>query len=224
MRPFLGVSLPCLFAQPAFPFSTPPSTSIRTPSHPALDYPNPPHLMSAPPHGTTPYPTLFSPTLPSLICPSPIFPSLPFPASLLRRFNKVWPNWLDGIHDWCISRQLWWGHQIPVWYAPGHDGYFVARCVPFTVCVPYTSDRIHHIRFIHPTVYRLPVFYRLPENRVCFTRDGFACGTPRGTRLSRLPVCCGAFRLPCVHRVPCYLVCAVFDKPYSSYVLHHHDR
>ncbi|CAN0089102.1 unnamed protein product [Scytosiphon promiscuus] len=46
---------------------------------------------------------------------------------LPERFNKVWHNWLDGIHDWCISRQLWWGHQIPVWYAPGHDGYFVAR-------------------------------------------------------------------------------------------------
>ncbi|CAM9542848.1 unnamed protein product [Pylaiella littoralis] len=47
---------------------------------------------------------------------------------LPERFNKVWHNWLDGIHDWCVSRQLWWGHQIPVWYASGHDGYFVARC------------------------------------------------------------------------------------------------
>ncbi|CBJ31846.1 Valine--tRNA ligase [Ectocarpus siliculosus] len=46
---------------------------------------------------------------------------------LPERFNKVWHNWLDGIHDWCVSRQLWWGHQIPVWYASGHDGYFVAR-------------------------------------------------------------------------------------------------
>ncbi|CAM9833167.1 unnamed protein product, partial [Choristocarpus tenellus] len=31
---------------------------------------------------------------------------------------------MDGIHDWCVSRQLWWGHRIPVWYAKGHDGYF----------------------------------------------------------------------------------------------------
>ncbi|CAM9452509.1 unnamed protein product, partial [Discosporangium mesarthrocarpum] len=46
---------------------------------------------------------------------------------LPERFEKVWNNWLDGIHDWCISRQLWWGHRIPVWYAPGYNGYFVAR-------------------------------------------------------------------------------------------------
>lgn len=49
------------------------------------------------------------------------------------RFEKVWYNWLDNIHDWCISRQLWWGHQIPVYYAtlPGmnteEQGYVVAR-------------------------------------------------------------------------------------------------
>ena len=32
------------------------------------------------------------------------------------RFEKVWFHWLDNIRDWCISRQLWWGHQIPIWY------------------------------------------------------------------------------------------------------------
>jgi len=44
-----------------------------------------------------------------------------------ERFEKVWYNWLENIHDWCISRQLWWGHRIPVFYAEGYDGYFVAR-------------------------------------------------------------------------------------------------
>ncbi|MDW8053671.1 MAG: valine--tRNA ligase [Anaerolineae bacterium] len=33
-----------------------------------------------------------------------------------KRFEKTWFDWLDNIKDWCLSRQLWWGHQIPVWY------------------------------------------------------------------------------------------------------------
>ncbi|HHU83057.1 MAG TPA: valine--tRNA ligase [Firmicutes bacterium] len=33
-----------------------------------------------------------------------------------ERFAKVYLNWLENIRDWCISRQLWWGHRVPVWY------------------------------------------------------------------------------------------------------------
>lgn len=33
-----------------------------------------------------------------------------------ERFAKTYINWMENVHDWCISRQLWWGHQIPAWY------------------------------------------------------------------------------------------------------------
>ena len=33
-----------------------------------------------------------------------------------QRWGKVYLHWLENVHDWCISRQLWWGHRIPVWY------------------------------------------------------------------------------------------------------------
>ncbi len=36
--------------------------------------------------------------------------------------RKVYFHWLENIEPWCISRQLWWGHQVPVWYGPGVDG------------------------------------------------------------------------------------------------------
>src|SRR5690625_2929378 len=38
-----------------------------------------------------------------------------------ERWTKVYLHWLDNIQDWCISRQLWWGHRIPVWYRKGAD-------------------------------------------------------------------------------------------------------
>ena len=38
-----------------------------------------------------------------------------------KRWEKVYDHWLENIQDWCISRQLWWGHRIPVWYRKGID-------------------------------------------------------------------------------------------------------
>ncbi|XP_042388105.1 valine--tRNA ligase, chloroplastic/mitochondrial 2 [Zingiber officinale] len=49
---------------------------------------------------------------------------------LPERFEKTYKHWLTNIKDWCISRQLWWGHRIPVWYIVGKDNeedYIVAR-------------------------------------------------------------------------------------------------
>ncbi|KAM7515840.1 hypothetical protein LguiA_005423 [Lonicera macranthoides] len=49
---------------------------------------------------------------------------------LPERFEKIYDHWLSNIKDWCISRQLWWGHRIPVWYIVGKDceeDYIVAK-------------------------------------------------------------------------------------------------
>ena len=40
-----------------------------------------------------------------------------------ERFGRVYLNWLENIRDWCISRQLWWGHRIPVWYCANCGAY-----------------------------------------------------------------------------------------------------
>ncbi len=44
------------------------------------------------------------------------------------RFSKVYDRWLTNIRDWCISRQLWWGHRIPVWYAFSTEVRLGAAC------------------------------------------------------------------------------------------------
>lgn len=58
-----------------------------------------------------------------------------------ERFTKVYFNWLENIRDWCISRQLWWGHRIPVWYCDDCNAVNVSREDP-TECAKCHSHNI----------------------------------------------------------------------------------
>ncbi len=58
-----------------------------------------------------------------------------------ERFEKVYYNWLENIQDWCISRQLWWGHRIPVWYCADCGKLTVTREDP-DECIHCGSEKI----------------------------------------------------------------------------------
>jgi len=58
------------------------------------------------------------------------------PAELTKRYF----DWVDNMHDWCISRQLWWGHRIPVWYCP--DGHTTASELDATECAECGSTEL----------------------------------------------------------------------------------
>ena len=57
------------------------------------------------------------------------------------RFSKMYFNWMENIRDWCISRQLWWGHRIPVWYCDNCGEMTVSREDP-TAC-PKCGGKLH---------------------------------------------------------------------------------
>ncbi len=59
-----------------------------------------------------------------------------------ERFEKTYLHWLEEIRDWCISRQLWWGHRIPAWYCDDCGETVVAETAP-TVCPKCGCTHLH---------------------------------------------------------------------------------
>ena len=59
-----------------------------------------------------------------------------------ERFSKIYFHWMENIKDWCISRQLWWGHRIPVWYCKKCGEMTVSKDTP-GVCKHCGSDEIY---------------------------------------------------------------------------------
>lgn len=59
-----------------------------------------------------------------------------------KRWENTYSSWLENIRDWCISRQLWWGHRIPVWYCDDCGQMMVVRDDP-TCCSKCGSKHIH---------------------------------------------------------------------------------
>ena len=59
-----------------------------------------------------------------------------------QRFEKIYFHWLENIRDWCISRQLWWGHRIPAWHCADCGEITVARTAPCE-CAHCGSKNIH---------------------------------------------------------------------------------
>ncbi len=61
-----------------------------------------------------------------------------------ERFDKIYFHWMENIKDWCISRQLWWGHRIPAYYCAQCGETVVAKTAPHTCpkcgCTRFQQD------------------------------------------------------------------------------------
>jgi hypothetical protein len=119
--------------------------------------------------------------------------------------EKTWFSWLDNCRDWCVSRQLWWGHQIPAWFATKNgedisrndmgytDRWVVARNEQVCYAMIFGRYHVAHLYSAFPTLSLGCLRESCPAPWLCHGRP---CANP-GRRCSRYLVQFGPISLLC---------------------------
>ena len=80
------------------------------------------------------------------------------------KFKNTYRHWMENVKDWCISRQLWWGHRIPAYYASPTDGEASGNVVPVVILVAETEEEARAQAAEHPMLKGRPFTLRQDED------------------------------------------------------------
>jgi len=81
-----------------------------------------------------------------------------------KKYKNTYRHWLENIKDWCISRQLWWGHRIPAYYASPTDGEASGNVAPVVILVAETEEEARAQAAEHPMLKGRPFTLRQDED------------------------------------------------------------
>ena len=80
------------------------------------------------------------------------------------KFKNTYRHWMENVKDWCISRQLWWGHRIPSYYASPTDGEASGNVSPVIILVAETEEEARALAAEHPMLKGRPFTLRQDED------------------------------------------------------------
>ncbi|HET7409485.1 MAG TPA: valine--tRNA ligase, partial [Paracoccaceae bacterium] len=86
-----------------------------------------------------------------------------------ENWTRVYYNWMENIEPWCISRQLWWGHQVPVWYGP--DYRFDSSTAGYHEQTGAQSIGTQHVNYSDPVAFCAPTFEEAEELAARFYKE-----------------------------------------------------